>query len=275
MRLMRVLFPKLTLTFLSVLCIAHLSPPPAFGDNAPQAQSLGVAQALYEKGSYNEALRELQTHPGETASYFYNLGTLLFKMGRAGQAVAYLEKANRMSPHDPSIQQNLRIARASLSQVIGAEKLDPSSSWIESLVDRVPLDETRGTLGLMVFVVLLFWTRSYFKTRSLQKTLIQPAGYLGMLGISLVLALYAAQRYSEGRPPAIAIDRQTVRSGPGDQYLELAQLEPGVKIRLLQEGTESAAAGSPVPSSGSPKWWQIRYGTDSVGWVRASNILPL
>ncbi|OFZ53081.1 MAG: hypothetical protein A2428_02550 [Bdellovibrionales bacterium RIFOXYC1_FULL_54_43] len=261
------------------------------------------ARALYDSGKPEEALRAFLNHPDpENASYYYNLGTLSFRLGRIGAALAYFEKANRLRPHDPSIQHNLQLARSTLGKAIGDEKLDRASNSLESLADRVPLDEVRGTFGLLCFILALIWLRSYLKIRELRKTLLQPAALFGLLGVAITGSLYGAQRLAEIHPPSVCLEGESIRSGPGSHFIELAQVEPGMKLRLLGPSSEAAggsdaagvapaatlaqasptAVASPGASAESPKpvsqpvlWVQVRYSPDGIGWIRASSLLLL
>ena len=236
--------------------------------------SLEVAKQAYDAGRYQDALKTLQESPQEDVSYFYDLGTVLSKLGQNGPAVAYLEKSNRLQPHDAAIQQNLKIARSSLSKLLGEEHLDPASSWEEDVSDRVSIEEVRGAFGLVGLVLALFWIRSYLKTRTLRKTLLQPAGLFGLAGLALTFGVYAAQRFSESHPAAVCLERQAVRTGPGDRYNELAQIEAGVKVRALGPA-ETAETSDHKPGAQGELWRQIRFSQDGIGWVKASSVLLL
>lgn len=216
------------------------------------------AKEFYDAGKYNEALQEFRAHPSESAHYFHNVGTIHFRLGQPGPAVAYLSKANLLQPHDPEIQRNLQLARSALSRLIGQDHVDPASSPLENLADRVSMGEVRGALGLLGLIVAALWLRSYWRTRNLRRSLLQPSGMIGLIGFAITLGLYAAERVAEANPPAFAIERVVIRSGPGSQFNQIGQLEAGVKVRQLgaQEG-----------------WEQIRYSRDGIGWVPMSSLL--
>jgi tetratricopeptide (TPR) repeat protein len=219
------------------------------------------AKSLYEAGKFDEALQAFQTHPNDTAQYFHNLGTVYYRVGQPGRALAYLEKANSLKPHDPETQHNLHLAQAAVGQLIGEARLDAASTGLESLADRVSLQEVRGALGLLGLLVAVLWLRAYWKTRNLKRTFLQPAGFIGLLGFGLTAGLYFTERLAQSHPPAFAVERQVIRSGPGDQFAQLGQVEPGMKIRLL----------GPVDQD----WRQVRYSTDGIGWIKASSLLLL
>lgn len=232
---------------------AQAAPP----DPSPWARAL----ELQKEKKFDAAIEELQKNPREdSAAYFYNLGTLYYQAGRLGTGLAYLEKANRLRLHDPDIQENLRIARKALKQDVGGS-LDPSSDWFHQISDRVSLDEVRGVVGLVGFVLIFFWTRSYRKFRSLRKTFSQPAGIMGLIGMTFVAALYLASLISADAPPAAFLRTETIRSGPGETYVELSRAEAGTRTRMTGVNDQD--------------WSQIRYGDSGIGWVKSASLLPL
>jgi hypothetical protein len=229
---------------------------------------------FYDAGKLPEALATLQASPEKDFTYFFNTGTVFFRMGQVGNAVAYLEKADRLKPHDFSIQRNLRIARAALERQLGSHQLDPASTWSDSISDHVSLDETRCVLGLMGLLTAFLGIRTYRKNRTLKKLLFQPAILFGMIAFVFAISLHAARRFSEEHPPAICLVRETVRSGPGSHFLELSQVDVGVKLRLTAEQPQEAtSASTEQPEQGL--WRQVRYSQDGIGWVRASSLLLL
>lgn len=253
--------------------------------------SLNEALELSQAGKIEEALVVLKTHADQSATYYYNVGTLSMQLGHSGEALAYLEKAKKLKPHDSDIQQNLNIARASLARVLGTERLDPASTWVESLADHMPLDEIRGTLGLVGLILAIFWIRSYLKTRNLRKTFLYPAALFSLVAFGVTGVLYGAQRLAEAHPPAVCLERQTIRSGPGDQFIALAQVEAGTKIRLLgptdsqwaQVRYAEIATPEVNPDASGGKVTETRIGEtrigqrigQRIGWIKLEGLLPL
>ena len=234
-------------------------------------------KGLYDSYRYEEALKSFLDHPENNAAYYYNLGTLYYKLHNLGASVAYLEKSNHLKPHDPDIQFNLTLARMKLGQAIGQEKLDPSSTWTEQLADRVSLDEVRSTLGLLGLIVVLLWIRAYVKTRNLKKMIFQPAGIIGLVGLVITICMYGIQRWAEAYPPVVCLEKQAIRSGPGAHYAELAQIDGGSKLRLLGPSAQDSALNTleSTPGNSQEIWRQVRYSEDGVGWVKAAGLLTL
>lgn len=227
------------------------------------------AKSFYDSGRWSDAAAQLLAHPRPNdSSYFYNLGSTYLKIGNLGLALAYLEKANRLRPHHPDIQNNLGLARQAFSEKVGSDKLDPASSWIEQLADQVSFDEVRGTLGFSLLALVLIWIRNYSKTRRIKGALSHPAAYLGMAALGITLGLYGIRLWANYHPSGILLGHQTVRSGPGDHFEQLAELEVGSKVRIL--GPVSSQTDEPHED-----WNQIRFSKEQIGWVRSKDLLVL
>ena len=246
------------------------------GALATPAQSedpTAALKTLYNSGKYEEALNLLNSNTSETSSFYYDSGNVFYRLGQFGLSVANFEKARKLNPHDPEIQHNLAASRTELEKSLGGERLDPASSWIESLSDHLPFDEIRGILGLFALLCAFVWCRSYWKHRRLRLILSEPSGLLSLLAFSLSLALFGAQRIGQSHPAAMCTRSQVVRSGPGEQFLELSRVEAGMKIRVLGPIATSEDRGA-TQQNGEP-WRQVRYSSDGIGWVRSSSLLLL
>ena len=226
--------------------------------------------ALDKAGKYQEAIQSLQANPAYDHFYFFNLGVLWGKINQNGLATAYLEKANRLRPHDPEIARNLKYARSLLLKSWGhsgdEQVLDQASSTIEQVADRIHHDEMLGVLGLVVLIVSLFWIRAYLKTRSIMKTFLKPSGWFGAFAVSISFAFYGVYRTGTLNPPAVVLYRQPLRSGPGLNYPEITNIESGLKIRMM---------GAGVAVGENELWQKVRYKPTLIGWIPLSNLLPL
>ena len=225
---------------------------------------------LEASGRYKEAVDLLKQSPTYDAVYFYNLGVLHGKLGQAGPAVAYLEKANSLRPHDPEVQRNLALARDALRNALAGMNsetgLDSASTSLERFSDRIQGDEILGVTGLVTLIVSLLWIRAYLKTRNLTKTFLKPSGWFGFLALVLVFAFYGLYRTGNSSPAAILIGKELLRSGPGLSFPEITPIESGVKVRLV---------GSPASANENELWQKVRYKNDQTAWVPLSSLLPL
>ncbi|MDR3605898.1 MAG: hypothetical protein P4M08_00795 [Oligoflexia bacterium] len=262
------------------------------------ARDWNSVQSLARSGKAEEAYQLLLKRPQTNATDYYNLGTLALQAGHVGPSIAYLEKANFLKHHDPDFLHNLELARGALSKTIGAEQLDPSSTWSEKLADHVSLEELRGVLGLLALAVCLLWTRVYLRTRDFRKCLVDAGSLLGVLTLALAMGLYFAEIAASARPPVVLLTHTSVRSGPGNDFSELSAIDAGVKLRMLGSakassqsepalpgapsllgspgGSGDASAGSSAAAGGpSEIWFQVRYSAEEIGWIPASSVLVI
>lgn len=217
-----------------------------------------------------QQLEALKQNPTYDANYFYNLGVLYGKLNQPGLATAYLEKANRVKPHDPEIVHNLNLARTLLKQQLGQQNseisLDGASNQFEQFADRIQGDEILGVIGLVTVIVSLLWIRAYLKTRNITKTFLKPSGWFGVLALILAFAFYGIYKAGNLNPPAMVILKQPLRSGPGLNYPEILPIETGIKVRLV---------GSAVTVNDNELWQKVRYKSDQTAWIPLSSLLSL
>ena len=224
----------------------------------------------YDSSHFEKALELLQTHPQENSAYYYDLGTLYYKLGRLGPALGYMTKAYRLKPHNSDIHHNLSVIRSSVSRKIGLENLDPSSSFLEQLSDPLSFNDVRVGVGASGILMCLLFIQSFYATRKTRRTLLNLFGMIGLSGFIVALSVYGIYRVTQLSPPAIALERQVARSGPGDHFSALGQIQEGTQVRLLDSSGEIHP--SPLTQGSEEVWKQIRFSPDGIGWVRASSL---
>ena len=233
------------------------------------------AQSQFEKEDWAGAIKTLESLSESRLSsqpgYFFNLGLAYYKQGQLGYARAYVEKANQIKPHDAATQHLLQMVHSDFKNKTSGDWDSASTTW-ETLLDRVSLDEIRGVLGMLGFILVLLWVRPYRRYRSIRKTVLHPASLLGLIALFLTAGLYFMQRYANLHSAAICIETQVVRSGPGDGFLDLSRLSAGSKVRVLSEPTP--ALDGETTGSGT-LWRQIRFTQDAIGWVKTSGLIIL
>ena len=228
-----------------------------------------IAQ-LEAAGKLKEAVEALKQNPNYDATYFYNLGVLHGKLGQSGLAVAYLEKANQLKPHDPEILRNLRFAQKSLgdhlANMASEISIDSASTSLERFSDRIQGDEILGVIGLVTVIVSILWIRAYLKTRNIMKTFLKPSGWFGVLALVLMFAFYAIYRTGSSTPAAVVLNHELLRVGPGLNFPEIVAIEPGVKVRMI---------GSALSVNENETWQKVRYKGDQTAWLPSSSLLSL
>ncbi len=198
--------------------------------------------------------KELETSGIVSSALYYNLGTCLAKLGKTGEAVAYLERARRFNPRDADIHANL-------------EMVSPRRSWQEPFVLVRPFVTVRDYLstrewlwGLtivhclsMAVGVWLVWQRKGARWRRLVVGLVVPT-YATVAG-------FAAWSYHAhyGTPSVVVIAPETViYSGPSTAFTRLLTVNEGEVLRAF-----------PYPE---PKWKRVVLPTGQPGFVAASDV---
>lgn len=232
---------------------------------AEPSQDWTELRSLYDSGKLDDALLLLQKHPSQDAAYYYNQGTLFLRTQRAGLAVPYLEKARRLNPLDGDIRHNLSLAQRAASHTLNSERQDAASNFIDRIADELSSAPARAAASLMVFALLLVSLKSYARSRSLKEWLTQGVGPLGAFGLIGLLVFCLSPQLVGARPLGYSLERQVIRSGPGEQFVDLGQLETGAELRI-QDYTQT---------TGNTVWRQIRFTSDSVGWVQEAKVLIL
>lgn len=130
---------------------------------------------------------------------------------------------------------------------------DPATRFWEYASENWPLSPVLTILGLLILGMVLNWRK---KPRP------------GLLGASLVLTgLALALRLGFGVDAAGQMERaETLRSGPGEEFLQLGQLEAGARVRIPD--TE-------IRVENGVRWRQIRYGLTETAWIPESAVLLL
>jgi len=231
-------------------------------------------QNFYNAQKYEDALNTLE-HSQLDATYYYNLGTILARMERIGPSLAYLEKAKHLNPHDADIQANWALVQSKLVQTLGSDRLDPASSFLEQLGEFSQLPKVQTSLDLALLLFMAVWTGVYFIKRNLGNSLKNSLGFGSLLGILFIGSFLSIGKWSDFYPIAVCLEKEIVRSGPGNHFIELSQAEAGTKLRILGPQISAAPGGSASSSNELELWHQVRYSQNGVGWVKTSGLLLL
>jgi hypothetical protein len=184
------------------------------GDTFQEIQDLVAAQR------WDEALQKLKAQPVSTYQYF-NLGTLYLKKGEPGPATAYLEIAHRAKPDQEEILRNLMIAKKQLQQNLGESQINPSSRFYEKALETPWAGWVSP--GIALLCLIAFW-----KTKS-------KVIWCALGSLLIVALLWNHGTFS--RSSAFATQDLVVRSGPGNDYLQLQSLSAGTQLRTIRAQT--------------------------------------
>ena len=151
-----------------------------------RAATLEEANAHFAAGEFAKAAavsEHLIASDGPTAARLYNLGNARFKLKEYGPAILAFERAALLSPRDPDIRSNLKLARSAATAFA-----DPGpDTWWNSAAQWCSLHEwswiTVTGAGLLGTVALL-WGIAGISRPWLKRSAVASIVF-GMLGMSL------------------------------------------------------------------------------------------
>jgi tetratricopeptide (TPR) repeat protein len=261
---------KLMLVALFFALLTQVQPiSVAFGAERDWAE-WRAANTHYLVNELPETLNELFGHRQESASFYFNLGTVYLRLGKPGLALAHLEKAKQMQPREQDIQFNLDLAQQAAQKALSTDNLDPASTQLEQWTDRISLSEIQGVMNLLSLALTLTWLWHYLHDRRLKLALFKRSTYLLMIPFLLAFMLYWMKQGMFLHPAAIVVENQPIRSGPGSHYQPLREAETGLKVRVMARSANEEG----TPES-SVRWRQVRYAPHEVGWIQESSLLIL
>ncbi len=211
----------------------------------------------YEKAV--EAYQEVLTMGFEGTSVYYNLGDAYYREGKLGYSILYYEKALRLSPGDPDIIHNLRIANSRTIDKIDALPQFFLFQWWEGLLSTF---STGGwaRIAYAFYILLLLSIGLYFFAK-------RPRWQRYSFFSGLVLAVFLVVTASLW---LVNLDR--------DLYAKEAIIvQPTVVVKLAPDPTSNDAfiihQGLKVREMNNVgDWIEIRLQDGKVGWVHQSEI---
>lgn len=252
------------LVFTALALFALTAQPAGAEPPARLAAVISDAKAAYDAGRYQDAVdlyREVLDAGWSSAELYYNLGCASQRAGLTGWAVAYLEEARRLDPHDASISHNLRIARAGVRDRLEGE----SHSWIlgalTALLDGYsPGDAIAALLACMwiaaaglVGVLLLTGSLRQIARRGLLVVAVAAA----LAGAALALKAYQVESAPSG---VVVANEVEVLAGPRAEEKAQFALHSGSMVHL------GRSAGA---------WREVWLSEQLRGWVPADGIAAL
>jgi tetratricopeptide (TPR) repeat protein len=207
--------------------------------NAAAAQSdpaalVQQANTAYKTGDYKTAqvLYEQAIQGGfRDPSLYFNLGNAYYESGDLGRALLNYRIVQQHWPRDADLNRNLAL--------IWSERVDLQGDETGLVEGIAALTIGVATITEMSLLVALLWTTAF---ALLAVVIFQPKWRnrlrFPLIGLSIVLMvgllLLGSRLYVEGlRQSGIVVQPVVpVRSGPGDQYLELYQLHSAAEVHL-------------------------------------------
>jgi len=213
---------------------------------------------FYEAGKYQEALEVYQEAIREGVHWklYYNMGNCYYKMNRFLDAKINYLRADRLNPFDDSIAKNINIVNKQFKDKIPGESLDFIARVNRKIESFIPVNIVSVFLLISIFVLNLF----VFLLIKNGKTKILVYGISFSLVITLLLFSYHIYRVEKAhsRDTAVITTGDAVlRSGPGESNTILFKVNPGMKVRIIEENRG---------------WLQVSASKEIAGWVHTGHI---
>ena len=218
--------------------------------------------ALYQKGSYNEAISEYESilaSKKQSAELYFNLGNCYYKLNKVAPAIYNYEKALVLKPNDNEIQNNLKFAQKlqidEIKEVpkVGFEKL------IRDFTATFHYDTWAWISVSFATLFLLFFVGYYFSQTTQSKRIF----FIGMfvlvllILISVLSAIFEKSHYENERPAIVFAEVVSVKSEPKASGSDVLVLHEGTKVFVL-ETLET--------------WKKIQLTDGTEGWIENSAI---
>jgi len=175
---------------------------------------------------------ELENEKGLTPNLAFNIASCYYKLGKYGNSRLFLERAKLMSPHNPDVQNNLKVILKKLNLE------EPKPSGIDELSGKLSSNQWFW-LGLSLVTFPFFYL---FVDRTIRAFWSQQSsitlGYYVMLAICLFSGgsfLYLSMHNSKLTECGITIiEDATLRQSPFDQSEPIATIREGRKLQILK-----------------------------------------
>lgn len=224
-----------------------------------EAQNEKEARDAYDTGDFQSALAyyRKQGQSGRlSAAQLYNLGNALYQTGDLPRALIAYERAERLSPRDSDIRENLNFVRRKLDLEEKHTLRSPGEFFVY-LRDLMRMDEwiVAGAAGLMLCLfgtgLDLIWGR---------RVLIALCSAGAALIILAVTCAIWQTRTTYDPDEALTVERETpVYTLPSDHSGKIeSNLKAGRPVRIVERRLD---------------WLRIRFGQEE-GWVRRNAVQP-
>lgn len=192
----------------------------------------------YEQGEYESAIavyKKVEEAGMESAALYYNLGNAYFKNGDLGRTILYYNRAKRLNPSDPDIQNNLEFAsRFSTIQMEGVE-LNPINSFLKSIVDDYRL-KTLGWFASLCFIIFVGFLIVKYGFQ-IEFTGLNPVMTLVLIMVVITSGLTSFKYRTDflNKRAVIIAQESTVYSGPSSNSDLEFEGSPGLVVEIVTE----------------------------------------
>jgi len=216
------------------------------------------ANRLYEDGKYAEALDIYleQEKNGGHWKLFYNTGNCYFKLNQPVRAKIYYLKAQRLNPFEDSIEKNIGIVNKVLNDKIETDRPD----FISRVLLRVESIVSLNLVSILLLLLFIAFNAFVFMSLKKGKSRFRVYGVSFTLVLALMVGSYHLYRSNKHNRRDIAVITKTnsqLRSGPGQNNTVLFKVNPGLKVRIIDQSRD---------------WLQVSASSDIAGWIQESHL---
>lgn len=250
----QVIYRTLAVSFLFPLIIALMFMPlQGQGDSGVLFEK---ANRLYEEGRHKEALAEYLKLEKSVVNWkiFYNAANCYFKMGEFVRAKIYYLRAQRLAPFESSIEKNIEITDLRFSDKMAA----PPPDFLERVGRRIESVLSLNMVSWILLLAALLLNYFLFQLMWKGRSRLVLYGVAFSLLFFLTVAGYHIQRSGsrERSSSAVVIQPDSrLRSGPGENNTVLFRVNPGLKVRIVDQSRD---------------WVQVTASEQVAGWIRVS-----
>ena len=235
------------------------------GQSNSVKDSLAVANQLYSKAKYQEAIQKYQYVIGqgfEASELYYNLGNAYYKLGKSTYAILNYERAKKLAPNDDDIRYNLELARTQIIDNIVPLPEGGFLRWLKQLISSKSINFW-GTVSIFAFYTFLFLFGLFLLSRAFHTKRFAFWFSIAAISISAITFTFGTTMKSKlvNHKSAVIIDRSVrVKSSPSETGTELFIVHEGVTVQLTDQLGD---------------WVNVSLPDGNKGWVKESAIVRI
>ena len=232
------------------------------GSGSALAVTKGNADTEYQKGNYQQAIRDYEEilKQGVSADVYYNLGNAYYRTDNITKAVLCYERAHLLSPGDKDINFNLQFVRGKTIDKVTPESEMFFVTWYKTLVNFTNVD-TWARAGIVAIIVALLLVLVYLFGPNV---ILRKIGFFGGASLFVVFLLcnlfaYQQRQTLVNRTGAIIIAPSVnVKKTPAKTSTDQFVLHEGTRVDI----TDKTMKG----------WRGIKVGDGREGWIETKQI---
>ncbi len=235
----------------------------ALSVNASVEDDFSSANESYKQGEYKSAKKKyLSLIEGNTASatIYYNLGNVCYKLHEVAPAILYYEKAHKLAPSNQDVSHNLTLANLLAVDKLNELKEEAIGNWWAKYIHS----QSANQWALYSILFSLFTAGLFLVFLFSQQRLLKQIGFYGAVTgtlFTLIVLITGSNNQSKSSSSAIVFHSPVaVFSEPNKTATQLFNLHEGAKVEVLSEEND---------------WKRIRFSAKKIGWLKSETIVGI